>query len=87
MDLVLPKPSHVVFDPQFGTHLLHESLDILHGRRRERRVHVEGRDAPARTTRPEVVEVTREKHGDLWDFVRIRNKYKVVDSPFETPAM
>ena len=34
-----------------------------------------------------LIVVTREKHGDLWDFVRIRNKYKVVDSPFETPAM
>jgi len=31
--------------------------------------------------------VTREKHGELWDFVRLRNKYRVNDSRFETLAM
>ena len=33
-----------------------------------------------------IIIVTREKHGELWDFVRLRNKYKVIHSRFDTPA-
>jgi len=34
-----------------------------------------------------LITVTREKHGEIWDFVRLRNMYKVDVSRFDTPAM